>query len=239
MQTATQIATSTEELTPMPDLFRGFRFRFCRSQEDWEGALAVRRTVYRRDCGYDVPVPDEYDGRSWAIVAEDTTTGQVVGTMRLTPRWTGRVEAEEYFALPRHLRIGATCEITRFAILPEYRKGKTFVPVVSVGLFKLVCEFAQRVGIRHLVVCSKKERLWTYEWLRFRTTGLRARYEKLGDAEHELVTADVERVLAGMADHPFGALFRTGDYEEIEVPERVPAPGMPWHDDLEPVAVGL
>src|SRR5262252_1982700 len=92
MQTAIQISTTTDETTPMPDLFRGFRFRFCQSEADWQAALDMRRAVYRSDCGYDVPVPDGYDRRSWVVVAEDTTTGRIVGTMRLTPRWTGSLE---------------------------------------------------------------------------------------------------------------------------------------------------
>ena len=241
MQTAHQIAqTDTESAGQeafIAGLLEGFRFRVCETREDWEAAIEVRRAIYRESMGYEVPVPDDYDHRSWLFLAEETATGKVVGTMRVTPRFAGRLEAEEYFPLPRNLRDPMSLEITRFAILPEYRKGKTFLPVVSLGLFKLVREFGARIGGRYLVVCSKAERMWTYEWMRFKTTGLKARYEKLNDVEHELISCDIQRTLSDMDDHPFGPFFKYGKYEEVEVPARIPSPGMPWDDELEP-AVG-
>jgi N-acyl-L-homoserine lactone synthetase len=241
MQTAHQIPqtdTRTDDQDPfIAGLLAGFRFRVCQSREDWEAAIEVRRAIYRESLGYEVPVPDDYDHRSWLFLAEEVATGKVVGTMRVTPRFAGRLEAEEYFTMPRNLRDPMSLEITRFAILPEYRKGKTFLPVVSLGLFKLVREFASRIGGRYLVVCSKAERMWTYEWMRFKTTGLRARYEKLNDVEHELISCDVQRTLSDMDDHPFGPFFKYARYEEVELPARIPSPGMPWDDELAP-AIG-
>lgn len=241
MQTAHQIAETETRNAEQDDfiagLLQGYRFRVCETREDWEASIEVRRAVYRESLGYEVPVPDEYDQRSWLFLAEDVTTGKVVGTMRVTPRFAGRLEAEEYFMLPRNLRDPMTLEVTRFAILPEYRKGKTFLPVVSLGLFKLVREFGARIGGRNLVVCSKAERMWTYEWMRFKTTGLKARYAKLGDIEHELISCDIQRTINEMDDHPFGPFFKYGCFEEVQVPSRIPSPGMPWDDELEP-AVG-
>src|SRR5690349_9498456 len=156
MQTAHQIEPAADTNDDfIAGILQGFRFRVCQTREDWEAAIDVRRAIYRESLGYEVPVPDDYDHRSWLFLAEETTTGKVVGTMRVTPRFAGRLEAEEYFTLPRNLRDPMTREITRFAILPEYRKGKTFLPVVSLGLFKLVREFGARIGGRYLVVCSK------------------------------------------------------------------------------------
>ena len=184
-------------------------------------------------------MPDEYDHRSWIFIAEDVATGKAVGTMRVTPRWGGAVEAEEYFTLPPHLRGTKAAEITRFAILPGYRKGKTFLPVVSLGLFKLVRDFSARIGIRHLIVCSKPERMWTYDWMRFKTTGKKAHYAKLNDAEHELISLDLVRCFEGAEDHPFYGFFRDAQYAEVEIPIRVPAPGLPFEDnDASRIAVG-
>src|SRR5262249_16469833 len=104
MQTAQQITTIQPDTDQQDDfiagLLHGFRFRGCQTREDWEAAIAVRRSVYRASCGYEVPVPDDYDRRSWLFIAEDATTGKAVGTMRVTPRWAGSLEAEEYFTLP-------------------------------------------------------------------------------------------------------------------------------------------
>src|SRR5947207_4382285 len=126
---------------PFADLLRGYRFRVCTDPASFAAALDVRRRVYQGGCGYDVPVPDEYDGRSWLLLAEHEESGEAVGTMRITPRSAGPLEAEEYFRLPRHLLSPRTAEVTRFAILPEHRRGEGVMPSVSFGLFKLLINF--------------------------------------------------------------------------------------------------
>src|SRR5262245_61223921 len=78
-------------------LLDGYRFRICEDPETFAAALEVRRDVYVHDFGYDVPVPDEYDDRSWLLVAETVPDGEVIGTMRITPRAFGPLESEEYF----------------------------------------------------------------------------------------------------------------------------------------------
>jgi len=231
MQATLSLSTTTEidddHEAFVAGMLTGYRFRVCQTAEDWAKALEVRRAVYHGGCGYEVPVPDDYDTRSWMFLAEDVETGKAVGTMRLTPRFAGTLEAEEYFKLPLPLRGPNVVEITRFAILPEYRKGKTFLPVVSLGLFKLVREFGRRAGIRHLVVSSKPERVWTYEWLWFRNTGLSTAYEKLAGAQHELLEFDIQRTLDKYDEHPFGRFLRDFQYDEIEVPSRIPSLGDP------------
>ena len=225
-QNANEIVTEGQpaaEPSIMTDLLNGYRFRVCETAEDVERALEVRRAVYNGSCGYDVPVPDEHDSRSWILLAEDMRTGKAVGTMRITPRFGGKLELEEYFRLPLHLRSSRTVELNRFAILPEYRKGKTFLPAVSCGLFKLVMSFLQRLGTHHMVIASKPERIWTYEWLRFERTGVVASYGKLDDAKHELMAYDFRRALAILADHPFHEFFCDLEYPEIAVPANIPA----------------
>jgi hypothetical protein len=207
------------------DLLRGYRFRLCDDADSTARALAVRRRVYVDGVGYSVPVPDEYDHRSWLLLAEDLTTGQAVGTMRLTPRLAGSLECEEYFDLPRWLQSPRAVELNRFAILPEYRKGKTFLPVVSVGLFKLVYDFLRRNGAHYMVVASKPERTWTYRWLCFESTGQTASYTKLADAEHELLWHDFRHAPELAASHPFHAIF-LGSFAEVVLPKRTPRLGL-------------
>jgi len=146
-----------------------------------------------------------------------------VRTMRITPRLGGKLELEDYFRLPLALRSSRTVELNRFAILPEYRKGKTFLPAVSCGLFKLVMNFLPRVGAHHMVIASKRERIWTYEWLRFVRTGMVAAYGKLDDAEHELLAYDFRARFAVLEDHPFHEFFCDTQYPEVVVPKHVPA----------------
>ena len=163
-------SSSHDEL--LVHILEGFRFQVC--QDPWQAAqaLEVRRQVYLEDSGYEIPIPDEYDRRSWLITATEISTGRIVGSIRVTPRFGGTLEAEEYFTLPAHLRTPKAYEISRFAILPAYRKGKTFLPVVSLGLFKTVQTLLERVGAHYMVICAKPERVWTFEWIRFEHTGL-------------------------------------------------------------------
>jgi N-acyl-L-homoserine lactone synthetase len=205
------------------DLFKGYRFRLCETPEMLCQALDIRRRVYLAGSGYSVPIPDEYDSRSWLLLAEDVERGIPVGSLRMTPRFAGPLEAEEYFILPRQLAAPRSVELTRFAILPEYRKGKTFLPIVSLGLFKLVSQLLLRINARHMIVCSKPERVWTYQWLRFKRTGLFARYKKLEGAEHELLACDFPWELKHLDDHPFRDFFRQLHYREVIIPRRLPS----------------
>ena len=62
-------------------LLRGYRFSVCTDRVATESALDVRRRVYRKNCGYDVPVPDEYDARSWLLLAEHVDSGEAVNVV--------------------------------------------------------------------------------------------------------------------------------------------------------------
>ena len=213
-----------ESAQPSGGLLRGYRFRVCTDPESFAAALDVRRRVYQGGCGYEVPVPDEYDGRSWLLLAEHVESGQAVGTMRITPRSTGPLEAEEYFHLPRHLRHPRTVEVTRFAILPEHRRSEHMMPAVSFGLFKLLINFLEQIGAERAVVCSKDERVFTYEWLSFERTGLSARYTKLANAEHHLLTADL-RAMRSRRDHELWQLIFGMRPAEVVLPDIAPNVG--------------
>lgn len=211
----------------LSQMFNGYRFTVCEGPDAAAEALDIRRRVYVDKSGYRIPVPDEYDQRSWFLLAHDVATGKPVGSMRITPRFAGPLEAEEYFTIGAHLRTPRAVEISRFAILPEYRKGKTFLPIVSVGLFRLATSFLlTRKNVDSVVICSKPERVWTYEWLCFQRTGLVARYAKLGNAEHELLTFDFRRIMQTYSGHPFEELLIGPPCPEIVVPRRSPALGI-------------
>ena len=217
-------------------LLRGYRFSVCEDAASVARALEVRRQVYRDTCGYDVPIPDEYDGRSWLLLAEDVRTGEAVGSMRVTPRAAGPLEAEEYFALPPALRSARVVEITRFAVLPNHRDSRRFLPVVALGLFKLVSHFVvAAAGAEHAIVCSKAERIWSYEWMRFKRSGLVARYTKLGGAEHELMASDLRSGVGRHSDHRYWAFFFEIDHPEVVLPTRLPEPGLRRQAMFEPL----
>jgi hypothetical protein len=223
MQTTTETAGTLDDPQAqqhfLEGLLEGYRFFIAQTPEDVAQALEIRRRVYHDEVGYDVAIPDEYDHRSWFLLAEEVATGKRVGTIRVTPRSEGPLEAEEYFRLPLPLQCRVALEVSRFAILPGYRKGKTFLPVVSLGLFNLTRCFADAMGFQYLVICSKSERLWTYEWLRFKRTGLVARYEKLQGALHELLSLDLNRTEELLVGHPMRVFIDGTVLPEVHLPE--------------------
>lgn len=202
----------------------GFRFSVCTDPVQVARALDVRRRVYVESSGYGVPVPDQYDGRSWLLLAEDTKTGEAIGTMRITPRSAGLLEAEEYFTLPPCLRRSTTIEVNRFAILQPYRSRSRVLPVVWAGLVKTAIAFISQVGAEDVVVCSTPERAWNYIWLNLKATGLTAPYMKLGGAQHELLYCNVREALA--VEHRFKDWCLDVSEPEIELPASIPGPGV-------------
>jgi hypothetical protein len=242
MQSAASIPVETvfseEPEAPAEHAFKrqlldGYRFRVCNDPESVAAALDVRRQVYVEDCGYDVPIPDAIDDRSWLLLAEDVATGRPCGTLRITPRALGPLECEDYFRLPPHLQTPRTLEITRFAILREYRKGSTFLPIVSFGLYALTMHVANVAGAANLVIAVKPTRVWTHEWMTFRDTGQVASYGLLGDKPHHLLEFDLETVADRAPGHPFRAFFLGPRLPQLVVPARLPAPGVgvPGDDD--------
>jgi N-acyl-L-homoserine lactone synthetase len=223
MQTATQLTETTQATDSyLSSLLTGYRFRVAETAEDFAAALELRREVYCGDFGYDVPVPDEYDHRSYLLIAECETSGEIVGTMRITPRELGPIEAEEYFTLPAHLDSAHAVEISRFAIKRSHRKTRTFLPVISVGLFKLCYEFSMFIGADCQIVCSKAEKMASYLAMGFSPTGLVKRYAKLNGLEHELLEHDFRQVEEILVNNPFLDMCVT-PLEQVTLPNELPA----------------
>ncbi len=221
-QALTTPQTSNPELAT---LLEGYRFSVCQDDESFARCLDVRREVYVRNFGYDVPVPDAYDHRAWLLMAEHIESGETVGTMRILPRAFGPIEAEEYFRLPAHLDSKNAIEISRFAILPAHRKTRTFYPIVSLGLFRMCYEFVMAIGSDCQIVCSKPAKLWTYQAMGFTSTGITARYESLNGAEHELLQHDLRNLRTALEGNPFSEFFLDMDFDEVALPDRLPAVG--------------
>jgi N-acyl amino acid synthase FeeM len=230
MLTHTAQDTTSNQVARIPaELLDGFRFRVCETEHDATRAIAVRRHVYRESCGYSVPVPDEIDARSWLLLAEETETGRAVGSVRITPRFAGPLELEEYVQLPTRLETPGTIEITRLAILPEYRKTNMLVPAVSFGLFRLTYEFAMQLGAKAEVVCAKPERVMSYVLMGFRPTGRSAAYTKLNGARHELLWHDFRHAEL-VENEMFRRLYLGEGFPQVSTPHAVPSLGLAVSD---------
>ena len=201
-----------------------FRFQICTTPEQATEAYAVRRAVYEDGCDYAVETPDDIDSRSWLLLAREADTGRAVGTMRATPRSHGPLELERYFRLPLPLTRGAV-ELSRFAILPEFRQTSNS-PAVSIGMFNLVKRFLDSIDTQYMLLASKAKRAHTYQWLRFTGTGIEARYPELGQEKHELMFMNLPKAHIALEGHPLEIVLNGYPFESVEVPDGVPALGM-------------
>jgi len=238
MQTATKLNETPATDSYLSTLLKGYRFRIAETAEEFAAALELRREVYCGDFGYDVPVPDEYDHRSYLLIAECEETGEIVGTMRMTPRELGPVEAEEYFELPGDLDSRRAVEISRFAIKRSHRKTRTFLPVISCGLFKLCYEFSMFLGADCQIVCSKAEKMASYLSMGFSSTGITKSYAKLNGAQHELLAHDFNRLDVILKDNPFGELCFT-PLDEVLLPNGMPPTNLVDEQFSEPLRMAV
>jgi N-acyl-L-homoserine lactone synthetase len=234
MQTATALNETPATDSYLGDLLNGYRFRVAETAEEFAAALELRREVYCGDFGYDVPVPDEYDHRSFLLIAECEETGEIVGTMRVTPRELGPIEAEEFFTLPEHLDSPRAVEISRFAIKRSHRKTRTFLPTVACGLYKLLYEFSMFIGTDCQIVCTKEEKLASYLSMGFASTGIKKSYTTLNGIEHELLSHDFNRLAEILKDNPFGELCLT-PLDQVVVPNEMPATNLVDESFSEPL----
>lgn len=209
--------------TPFTDLFQGFQFSVCSTPEKISEVLDFRNLIYNTGAGYRISVPDDQDHYSWHLVAEDTTKKIIVGSMRLTPWAKGPLEVEAYFCLPPGL--DNPVELARFAILPDYRKGRLGIPVVSVGLFTTVWQILLRNDIKQMICASTEKLISSYELLKFERTGRKAAFPHLSNKEHELLVWDYARAVKNLPGHPLQIFFE-GNFSEISVPERMPPVGL-------------
>ena len=237
-RTADDAQITHDRVASIPaDLLDGFSFRVCTTPEDATRAIEVRRKVYREGSGYDVPVPDNVDARSWLLMAEDVESGQTVGTVRITPRSNGPLECEQYMNLPRRFATPHTIEITRLAILNEYRKTNMLVPAVSFGLFRLTYEFAMQLGAQVEVVCSKPERVLAYVLMGFQPTGRSASYTMLNGARHDLLWHDFRQASTMVENELFRRLYLGAGFPQVRTPETIPALGLAVSDGTYRLAV--
>jgi hypothetical protein len=207
------------------EMFGPYRFRVCETDEQAAVAFEIRRQVYQEGCEYTVRIPDEIDERSWFFLAEEASTGKPIGTMRATSRAYGPFELEKYFRLPDTLRSSRAVELARFAIIPEYRRGRG-APVVSLGLCNLVKRFLDTLGAEYMVFAAKAKQAMTYSWMRFTSTGVRAHYDDLGEDDHELMFGNMARAATALDRHPFKPVLDGYPFETGLLPRCTPPLGL-------------
>jgi hypothetical protein len=91
------------------------------------------------------------------------------------------------------------------------------------------------VGAEYEIICSKAEKLGTYAAMGFDATGIKARYEKLNGAEHELLCHDFRESRSNVPDGFFRDLFCEMSFDEVVLPSEKPPVGLVAHPLREPL----
>lgn len=201
------------------ELLLGFRFSVCDTNQAVSKVLELRSLVYGKNPGYHIPVPDSFDRYSWHLLAEDVYKGIPVGSMRVTPWGYGPLEVETHFMLPPEVE--EPTELSRFSILPEYRRGSKGLPVVSIGLFILSWQIINRISSKQMVCASIDKLIPYYELLQFDRTGIRTSFENFGGKEHELLTWEYSKAVRSLPSHPLREFFEE-QFPEIITPTVMP-----------------
>lgn len=193
-------------------LLADYRFTVCTDEATAVKAVTVRAEVDG------ATLVDEYDARSWLLLAEHATTGKAVGTLRITSRVLGRLPVEAHVALPADLASPKCFELSRLATVPLDRNTRA---AVTLGLCKLAFEFSLWMGSEHQVASADSNAARTYL-----TIGFRPVRRATSDADADLLAHDFRRAGTGLRGNPFRELFCELDLPEIILPVRTPMMGL-------------
>jgi hypothetical protein len=208
---AIQFPVSSSE-SDLRTLLADYRFRVCTDEVTAAKAVALRAHTDG------APIVDEYDARSWLLIAERATTGKAVGTLRISPRVLGPLPVEARVALPADLASPKSFELSRLATVALDRTART---AVTLGLCKLAFEFSLWMGSECQVASADSCDARAYLAIGFRPVE-----RAMGDGDTDLLAHDFRRAGTGLRGNPFRDLFCELELPEILLPPRTPMMGI-------------
>jgi hypothetical protein len=187
------------------------RFNICvvRSEADLRAVCKVRATSY----GHHLPqlrgVLEEPDELDWhpdtaVLLARDKTTGEAVGTVRLSTNARRPLQIERSAPLPAPLEQQLLAEVTRLSVLPTHDD-----PRVKLALMKATYLYAMAHQVQWMVIGARSDGLVRqYRRLGFTDLlgeGRRIALAHAGNLQHRVLGFDVTAAERNWhaAQHPF------------------------------------
>lgn len=177
-------------------------FRFVKTAEQYREVLELRKQAYGAVGKIDQNAPSESTGDVFDVHARIITAhhhGRLVGSVRLMfhdPEHS--LEHEQFMQLPADFpRKDEMVEVTRVCTDPAYRGQDLFYALMKQMTITIV-----QSKRRWLLGSATAKLMPVYERIGFRGTGHKYTHKDLGNEEHELILADVPRVLAGVGVGP-------------------------------------
>jgi N-acyl-L-homoserine lactone synthetase len=147
---------------------------------------------------------DEFDANSQHIALLSRRTGSVVGTVRLVfpaaGTSTGSLPLQRVCgpSLPQDMPLGATAEISRFAIAKQ-RRGLHATAMMRFGLFRGIVEASSKLDITHWCAVMEPSllRLLATSSIRFNPIGLPVDYHGLRQPCYNSIAAVMDGIYFG------------------------------------------
>ena len=192
-------------MTPQ-SLFEGLTFKVASDLERLR-AFDLRRTLYAEEFG-DEGI-DQLDDAAYHLVSVNSEH-RVVATMRVIDEQNRPFDFEHYVELPTLSPDRSPAEVGRFCVAREYRQVRSG-QFVHLGMFKLLCMFADRQGITDLFTLGLSELRTVYKFAFFTEVSEECRHP-IGDRLVQLMHLDLIEARAKyiQARHPVARfLFQT------------------------------
>jgi hypothetical protein len=201
------------------------RFNICvvRSEADLRAVCKVRATSY----GHHLPQlrgaleePDELDWHpdTAVLLARDKTTGEAVGTARLSTNAHGPLQIERSAPLPALLERHLLAEVTRLSVLPNYDD-----PRVKLALMKATYLYAMAHQVQWMVIGARSDGL-VRQYRRLGFTDLLGEGRSValahaGNLQHRVLGLDVTAAERNWhaAQHPFYDFMVRTHHSDIQL----------------------
>lgn len=192
-----------------------FVVRVVRTEAQLREVCALRAEAYGRRMpafGQSLRQPEASDrGAGTAILmAQDKSTGQVVGTMRIHSNLHETLPIEGVFRFPKSMRGQLLVELCRFSIQPGYNNT-----AVRLALFKAMYLYCYAHQVQHIWVAARRPLDRIYKSLGFKPPGADELWVPLSyadDIAHSILSFDVlaaERLWFDMRHPLYEFMVRT------------------------------
>lgn len=144
-----------------------YRVRVARTESDLESCLQLRSDAFR-DVSASLsthllkPEPEDQEPGGVVLLAQDTSTGETVGTVRAVTNWYRPIEFERYVQLPDRFSGVCLAQVSRLCV-----STRQTTPVVTWLLLKAVNRYCEALQVRFAVVSGRRSLARMYEGFGF------------------------------------------------------------------------
>jgi predicted GNAT family N-acyltransferase len=194
-------------------LFEGLTFKVASDPERAQ-ALNLRRAVYSEEFGEEGV--DQLDDGAHQLIAVNSDH-RVIASMRVIDSCHRPFDLEHYVDLPRLGPGRSVAEVGRFCVARDYRQVRSG-QFVHLGMFKLLCMFADQKSITDLFTLGLSELRTIYKFAFFKEISRECRHP-IGGRLVQLMHLDLvdARAKHNKSKHPVARFLFQTNFANIEL----------------------